>query len=61
MSIEVRESVDNGLRLVRRRSVVEPDELSAIDPLRENRKVASNSVDVKRGTCRRGGIGYAMR
>ncbi len=46
--IEVRETIDHRLRLVRRRRVVEPDERLAVHPLGEYREIAANRGDVER-------------
>ena len=47
MLVEIFQSVDNGLRLLRRRGVIEPDERLAVDCLVEDRKIAADGVDIK--------------
>ena len=42
--VEMREPVDHGLRLLRRRRVVEPDQGAAVDLLIENGKIASEDL-----------------
>src|SRR4029077_12502322 len=42
--VEMRDAVDHGARLLRRRRVVEPDQGAAIDHLIENGKIASEDL-----------------
>ena len=46
VAVEVREPVDDGLRLLRGGGVVEPDQRVAVDLLVEDRKVAAHGIDV---------------
>jgi len=46
VGVEIGETVDNRLRLLRRRGIVEPDQRRAIDPLVENRDIATHSIDI---------------
>ena len=46
--VEVRDAIDDGLRLLGRRRVVEPDELLAVDVLVEDRELALERMRVER-------------
>ena len=58
--VEIREPVDDRLRLLRGGGIVEPDELSAVHPLLQNREVATDGVDVERRMSRRPGMRHAV-
>ncbi len=45
--VEIFEPLDDGLRLLRRRRVVEPDQRTAVDRLVQDRKIAADGVDVE--------------
>ena len=45
--VEVRQAVDDNLWLLRRRAIVEPYELTSVDPLLQDREVASHGLDVE--------------
>ena len=46
--VEVREPVDDGLRLLGRRGVVEPDQLLPVDPFGQDREVPADQPHVER-------------
>src|SRR5690606_26444616 len=54
--VEINEPVDDGLRLLCRRGVVEPDQRPAVDRLAQDREVAPDRVDIE-GGMRRGVAG----
>ncbi len=45
-AVEMNKPVDDGLRLLRRGGVVEPDQRVPVDPLVEDGKVAAHGIDV---------------
>src|SRR5471032_766537 len=47
MRVEIRQTVDDRLRFLRGRGIVEPDELSSVHTLSQNWEVTTNSVDIK--------------
>ena len=46
--VEITDSVNNRLRLLRRRSVVKPDERTAVDDFAQDGKVAANGLYIER-------------
>ena len=65
MGVEVGQGVDDGLRLLRRRGVVEPGERLAVDVVIEDREVAADGGNVEQaageGRGRSGGCGSRSR
>ena len=53
--VEVRKAIDDGAWLLGGSGIVEPGDLSSVDPLRKNREVASDVGDIKDGPDIRGG------
>src|SRR5471030_1437924 len=57
--VEIRQAVDDRLRFLRRRGVVEPYELTSVHALLQNREVATDGVDIE-GRMRRTGLWQAL-
>ena len=53
--IVMHQPIDNRLRLLRGRGVVEPDQALAVNPLLEDRKVAPDVIDVEQASGKRRG------
>ena len=49
VAVKVGSRVDDGLRLLRGRGVVEPDERVTVDALVQHREIAADGVDVEDG------------
>ena len=58
--VEVAEPINDRLRLLRGRAVVQPDQRTAIDPLTQNRKIAANRLHVE-GIRREAEIAQQLR
>jgi hypothetical protein len=50
MLVEMLQPVDDGARLLGSRGVIQPDQLTPVDPLLQNWKIAPNRAHIKRRT-----------
>lgn len=57
--VEVDQTVDDNLRLLRCRRIVQPDELAPVDSFLQDGEVTAHGFDVEGGVCRHAGCRHA--